>query len=143
LFHEPIGQRKKKKETTFGSVFFLLFITMLPDGIRQIYSVTNKYCLLDNSLPKLIGRTYHSKRYLTDGSVSLQDVIEFNFGDKNNPDIFFFEDGLLVYSSISLHREAFMLDCYQELIQSKKVSPVAFISLVTERYTLTMMGFLD
>ena len=115
---------------------------MLPDGIRPIYAVINKHCLLDNSLPKLIGRTYHSKCNLRDGSVALQDVVEFNYGDKI-PDLFFFEDDLLVYSSISLNTEAFMLDCYQELIKDKKCSSMDYISLITEKYTLTMMGLLD
>ena len=116
---------------------------MLPDGIRPIYAVSGNHFLLLDNKPKLIGRIYHGKRYLSDGSVVLQDVIEFNYGDKNSPDYFFFEDDLLAYHSISLHTEAFLFDCYQELLQTKKVSPEAFISLVTERYTLTMMGFLD
>ncbi len=116
---------------------------MLPDGIRPIYAVAGNHCLLQNNKPKLIGRTYHSKSYLSDDSLILQDVVEFHYGNKNITDLFFFEDNLLVYSSISLHTEAFMLDCYKELTKDKKVSPMAFISIVNERYILTKMGLLD
>jgi hypothetical protein len=115
---------------------------MLPDGIKPIYAVTNNHCLLDNSVPKLIGRTYPSKRYLSDNSVVLQQVVEFNYGG-DTPDLFLFENNLLVYSSISLNTEAFLLDCYRELQKNKKTSLGGLISAIVEKYTITKMGLLD
>jgi hypothetical protein len=115
---------------------------MLPDGIKPIYAVTNNHCLLDNSVPKLIGRTYPSKRYLSDDSVILQQVVEFNYGGVT-PDLFIFVDDLLAYTSISLNTEAFLLDCYRELQVNKKMSPGGLISTIVEKYTLTKMGLLD
>ncbi len=114
---------------------------MLPDGIQPIYAVTNTHYLLDNSRPKLIGKTYHGKRYLSDGSVSLQDVVEFNFGDFRIADLFFFENDQLIFHSISLYTEAFITNYYNELLEQKKISPQSLISLVTQKYTLHEMGF--
>jgi hypothetical protein len=116
---------------------------MLPDGIKPIYAVTSNHCLLDNSVPKLIGRTYPSKRYLSDYSVILQQVVEFDYGNKKISDIFFFENNRLTYSSISLNTEAFLLDCYRELQGDKKTSPGDLISTIVEKYTITKMGLLD
>lgn len=113
----------------------------MPDGIQPIYAIADNHILLDDGKPKLIGKTYHSKRYLPCDSICLQDVVEFNYGDSRISDIFFFEDGILTYHSISLYTESFISDCYVNVLDTKKTSPEALIKLITQKYTLKQMGF--
>ncbi len=113
----------------------------MPDGIQRIYAIADNHYLLQDNKPKVIGRTYHSKRYLPGDYICLQDVVEFHFGDSRISDLFFFEDGLLKFHSISLYTESFITDCYIDVIESKKTSPEALISLIAEKYTLKQMGF--
>ena len=114
---------------------------MLPDGIQPIYAIAGNHILLADGKPKLIGKAYQGKRYLSDGSLAFQDVVEFNFGNRNITDLFFYENDLLIFHSISLYTEAFIINYYNESLEQKKTSPQSLISLVTQKYTLHEMGF--
>ena len=113
----------------------------MSDGIQPIYAIADNHYLLQDNKPKLIGRTYNSKRYLPSDSICLQVVVEFHFGDSKISDLFFFENDLLVFHSISLFTESFITDCYIDVLEAKKTSPEALISLITQKYTLKKLGF--
>lgn len=114
---------------------------MLPDGIQLLYATADNHTLLDNGKAKLIGRVYNSKRYLPDGSVSLLEAVEFNFGDPRISDLFYFENDQIISHSISLYTEAYLTDRYSELLLVKEIAPERFISEITGLYTFKAMGF--
>ena len=113
----------------------------LPDGTTLLYTKTKDYRLLDQGSLKLIGEVYHAKRMKKDGSIEIQKVVKFHYGNKNINDMFFFEDNRIVFHSISLHTEAFLTDRYDELLQGEIMSPARFIGEITELYTQKKMGY--
>lgn len=115
----------------------------MEDGIKLLYATAENHTLLYNGKAKLIGQTYNAKQYLSDGSVSLLQVVEFNYGDPKIRDLFFFENDQIVFHSISLHTEAYLTDRYSEMLQVGKVAPEQFISKITGLYTFKRLGFMD
>jgi hypothetical protein len=113
----------------------------MEDGIKKLYAKSGSHILIDNNAPVIIGKAYQTKRYMFDETIVFQEVVEFNYGNSSVSDSFFFEDNQLVYYSISLLSEPFVLNCYRELLKAAKVSPEVLISFVTEKYTLKQMGF--
>jgi hypothetical protein len=104
----------------------------------KIYASTGDITLLkDGNVPQ-IGFTTEKKKWLLDETCLILTEVCFYF-DTNHRDNFYFEDGQLVYHSVSLDRYPFVVDLYRELIK-KTLSPAEFINEVTATYTVKEIG---
>ncbi len=105
-------------------------------------SETDDLSLLKNGSIAVIGTADElGKRYKSDETCLTIRLVEFDFEANSTRDLFFWENGLLVYYFIALGREAWVRDLLLEAIQNHSSNERKFIRMVTSGYLLKVLGF--
>jgi hypothetical protein len=103
-----------------------------------------EFVLMQNGRCPLIGQVYFTKQYLPNGNCIGLRVVEFDFDQDGNRDVFVFDgdidSGELLFHSISLTTPAFITDSYREFLQKPSTAKTLAES-IAGLFTMRMLGF--
>jgi hypothetical protein len=92
----------------------------------------------------IIGQVYLAKQYLQFGTCNSLRVVEFDFQQDGNRDVFVFDGdvelGELLFHSISLTSPSFITDAYMTFLQHPS-SAAALAESIAGLYAIRMLGF--
>lgn len=103
----------------------------------HLYAVSGAFALLENNKPKLIGEAHYNSRPKGGQEINCAEI-KFHFGT-DHEDYFYFEDDILIVSTVYEKREKYIQDCYNYCLNEMPAKE--FVEKVIGAYTITEMGF--